>query len=291
MVVVLLSISHITVYRYSEPVSLGPHRLMVRPLEGHDVQIRSSTLQISPENRVRWIHDVFGNSIALVDFLAPAAELRVESMVTVEQYNTNPFDFVIDPSATELPFYYQPDEMPDLSPYLQRQHPGDDQAIRHWLRPFLNVQGRGKTLEFLIALNKSVPMFFNYRRREEPGVQSPGQTLSYRSGSCRDFALLLMEAARSMGLAARFVSGYLCQAAGDVHEAALGATHAWTEIYLPGAGWRGFDPTCGILAADSHVRVAVTRMPSQAVPVGGLFTGFPMHYRGLQVMVDARVME
>lgn len=286
----LLSISHITVYRYSEPVLLGPHRLMVRPLEAHDVQIRKSSLLITPKHNIRWIHDVFGNSIALVDFLENATEMRVESTVTLEQFNTNPFDFVLDPSAQELPFYYQPDEMPDLSPYLQRQHPEDDQAIRHWLRPFLNIQGRGKTLDFLIALNKSVPMFFTYRRREEPGVQTPGQTLSYRSGSCRDFAFLLMEAARALGLASRFVSGYLCQTAGSVYQAAMGATHAWTEIYLPGAGWRGFDPTCGILAADSHVRVAVTRTPSQAVPVGGNFTGFPMHYRGMQVMVDARVV-
>lgn len=264
---------------------------MVRPLEGHDVQIRSSTLKISPTARVRWIHDVFGNSIALADFLEPAAELRVESAVKVEQYNTNPFDFVLDPSAVELPFNYSVNEFPDVAPYLQRQHPEDEELLRHWLRPFLRVNGSARTLDFLIALNKSVPIFFNYRRREEHGVQSPGQTLRYRSGSCRDFALLLMEAARIMGLAARFVSGYMCQSASGVHQAALGATHAWTEIYLPGAGWKGFDPTCGILAADSHVRVAVTRLPSQAVPVGGSFTGNSVHYRGLQVMVDARVVE
>lgn len=287
----LLSISHTTVYRYSDPVFLGPHRLMVRPLEAHDVQIRSSNLLITPRHNIRWIHDVFGNSIALVDFLENAAELRVESSVTVEQFNTNPFDFVIDPSANELPFYYQPDEMPDLAPYLQREYPNDDPAIRHWLRPFLNVRGQAKTLEFLIALNKSVPMFFTYRRREEPGVQTPGQTLSYRSGSCRDFAYLLMEAARSLGLAARFVSGYLCQDSRGVYQAALGATHAWAEIYLPGAGWRGFDPTCGILAADSHVRVAVTRTPAQAVPVGGNFTGYPRNFLGLYVTVDAHVVE
>lgn len=288
----LLSISHITVYRYSELVSPTTHRLMVRPLEGHDVQIRSSTLNITPAHRIRWIHDVFGNSIALVDFLAPCHELRIESSVTVEQYNTNPFDFVLDPSATELPFAYAPEELADLTPYIQRQHPEDEAAIRNWLRAFLNVNGRARTLDFLIALNKSVPMFFSYRRREEPGVQSPAQTLNYRSGSCRDFALLIMEAARTMGLAARFVSGYLCQTSSGVHQAAMGATHAWAEIYLPGAGWKGFDPTCGILAADSHVRVAVTRLPSQAIPVRGSYsTTATNYYRGLQVMVDARVIE
>lgn len=286
----LLSISHVTVYRYSEPVRLGAHRLMVRPLEGHDVQIRSSTLQISPAYRLRWIQDVFGNSIALVDFQEMANEMRVESTVTVEQYNKNPFDFVVDPFAMELPFQYPTDEWTDVAPYLQRMHPGDDTAIRNWIRPFLNVNGRARTMDFLTALNKSVPMSFTYRRREEQGVQGPGETLQRRSGSCRDFALLLIETARALGLAARFVSGYLCQASDGVHEAALGATHAWAEIYLPGAGWKGFDPTCGILAADSHVRVAVTRLPSQAVPVAGIYDGTTAFYRGLQVLVDARVI-
>jgi transglutaminase-like putative cysteine protease len=288
--VMLLSISHITVYRYSQPVRLGAHRLMVRPLEGHDVQIRSSTLRIAPAYRLRWIQDIFGNSIALVDFLEPASEMRVESAVTVEQYNNNPFDFVVDPYATELPFQYLPDDQVDVAPYLHRMYPGEDTAIRNWVRPFLGINGRARTMEFLTALNKSVPMSFNYRRREEPGVQSPGETLQRRSGSCRDFALLLIETARAMGLAARFVSGYLCQAADGVHEAALGATHAWAEIYLPGAGWKGFDPTCGILAADSHVRVAVTRLPAQAVPVSGIYDGTMAYYRGLQVLVEARVI-
>ena len=286
----LLSISHITVYRYTEPVSLGTHRLMVRPLEGHDVQIRSSTLHIVPASRLRWVHDSFGNSIAIADFNEPASELRVESAVVVEQYNTNPYDFIIEPYATELPFEYLPEEKTDLAPYLQRQFPQDDASIREWVRPFLGLNGKARTLEFLTALNKSVPMFFNYRRREMPGVQSPAETLKHRSGSCRDFAVLLIETARQLGLAARFVSGYLCQSTDGVHEAALGATHAWAEIYLPGAGWKGFDPTCGILAADFHVRVATTRLPSQAVPVSGGYTGSVRFFKSLQVLVDARVI-
>jgi len=286
----LLEISHHTLYRYSQPVSFSPHRLMVRPMEGHDVQIRSSILRLQPAHRLRWLHDVFDNSIAIADFTEPAAELRVESLVTVEQYNTNPFDFVLDPEATRLPFLYRPEELPDLLPYLQRDHPADEEALRHWLRPFLKPGGGTATLDFLTALNQSIPLAFTYTRREEPGVQSPGETLRRRAGSCRDFALLFMEAARHLGLAARFVSGYLCESGHVRFDAASGATHAWAEIYLPGAGWKGFDPTCGLLAADHHVRVAVARDPRQATPIRGAFLGPAAAFLGLEVTVKARAI-
>ena len=152
--------------------------------------------------------------------------------------------------------------------------------------------GVGGTVDFFSALGRSVPLFFQYTRREEPGVQSPGETLKRRAGSCRDFALLFMEAARMLGVAARYVSGYLCRAdeEGTIGEAS-DATHAWAEPYLPGAGWKGFDPTCGILAADYHVRVAVARWPEQAVPVSGAFEGVGADYAGLTVTVDARAVK
>ncbi|HSH92831.1 MAG TPA: transglutaminase family protein [Roseimicrobium sp.] len=283
----LLNIEHITLYRYSAPVQLGTHRLMLRPLEGHDVQIRSATLSIQPESRIRWLHDIFGNSIAVVDFLKPATELRIESRITVEQFNANPFDFLIDLDAGDLPLKYKHEDQCDVGPYLQRQHPADEPAIQNWIRPFLDLNGRGRTLEFLIALNKSVPLFFQYARREEPGVQSPAETLRMRSGSCRDFALLFMEAARHVGLAARFVSGYLCASADGVVAESSGATHAWAEVYLPGAGWKGFDPTCGILAADSNIRTAVARCPSQAAPIAGSFAGPPGCRVEMEVIVNA----
>jgi len=132
---------------------------------------------------------------------------------------------------------------------------------------------------------------FSYGRREEPGIQRPAQTLALRSGSCRDFALLFMEAARHMGLAARYVSGYLCSADQNESEVAANATHAWTEIYLPGAGWKGFDPTCGILAADLHVRVAATRNPDQATPIRGSYLGDASLFQDMSVTIDARVVE
>lgn len=283
----LLNIEHTTVYRYTRPVQFGTHRILVRPLEGHDVQIRSSSLIVEPAHRIRWIHDIFDNSIALVDFTEPANELRVESRLTVEQFNTNPFNFVLEPYALELPFAYEAGDAADVAPYLLRRFPQDDVAIQKWCRPFRGTS-QTNTLDFLTALNSSIPLSFTYIRREEPGVQSPAQTLASRRGSCRDFSVLLMEGARYVGLAARFVSGYLCSSDAFTHEAASGATHAWVEIYLPGAGWTAFDPTCGILAADAHVRVAVARDPSQVVPVSGTFIGTVADSLGMEVFVKAR---
>lgn len=288
----LIGIHHETLYRYARPVHFGTHRLLLRPWEGHDVQIRSSRLITHPVCQIRWVHDVFGNSVALADFSEPSSELKIESGLTVEQYNTNPFDFILEPYALEVPFRYADDCALDISSFCARQFPGDEQAIRNWTLPFLNMDGGAKTMDFLIALTRSVPLYFTYSRREEPGVQSPAQTLRQRSGSCRDFALLLMETGRYFGLAARFVTGYLC-----AHESlpmevlASGATHAWAEFYLPGAGWKGFDPTCGILSADRHVRVAVTRDPLQAVPITGSFIGMSGDFLGMEVSVKAGVVK
>lgn len=288
----LLSITHTTHYHYAQPVRFGPHRLMVRAIEGHDVQIRGSKLAISVPHRLRWLQDVFGNSVAVLELLEESADLQIECQLKVEQFNTNPFNFVLDEYACQLPFQYPPDEARDTAPFLQIHHPADEAAVRNWVRPFLDVNGRAKTLEFFLALSRSVPLFFQYTRREEPGVQTPGETLRQRSGSCRDFALLFMEAARIMGVAARFVSGYLCR--GETDETAgiaTDSTHAWAEIYLPGAGWKGFDPTSGILAADLHVRTAVTRDPVQAIPIAGSFIGNPSLFRGMEVTVNAHALK
>ncbi|MDL5048018.1 transglutaminase family protein [Oscillatoria amoena NRMC-F 0135] len=284
----ILNILHRTRYTYRKSVSFGAHRCLIRPIEGHDLKIRSSSLAIAPAHRVRWVHDIFNNCVALVEFLEPADELLIESRVEVDQYNANPFDFVLEPHALKLPMAYDAHEFQDISPYLVSSFPGDHGAVKAWIGPFLDLKGRAGTLDFFTALNKSVPMFFSYARREMPGVQSPAETLSIRSGSCRDFALLLMEAARAMGCAARFVSGYLCGNDDISQEAAAGATHAWAEIYLPGAGWKGFDPTCGRLADDYHVRVAVAREPFQAPPVSGSYIGSGDLFQGMDVHVDVR---
>jgi transglutaminase-like putative cysteine protease len=198
---------------------------------------------------------------------------------------------VLDIYTNDLPFAYRGDDLDDLAPYVKPQHPGDAPAIREWLRPFLDAKGRGKTLEFLLALNESVAATFGYGVREEPGIQTPAETLRSRSGSCRDFALLFMEAARHMGLAARYVSGYLCSADGSKPDVACDATHAWAEIYLPGGGWKGFDPTSGILAAELHVRVAATRNPAQATPIRGSYLGDASLFLGMTVTVNAHAID
>ncbi len=285
----LLIVEHSNLYRYAQPVELTTHRLMLRPAESHSLRITAEALTISAPHQLTWEHDVFYNSLARVHFTDKTDELQIVSRYEVEQSNLNPFDFVCEIYTNELPFAYQGDEATDLLPYLPLQYPDDDSAVQAWLQPYLDSQGRAKTLEFLLDLNTAIAADFSYGRRETPGIQSPAETLRLGTGSCRDFALLLMEAARSMKLAARYVSGYLCgEAEEGAPEIASNATHAWTEIYLPGAGWKGFDPTSGILAAGYHVRVAATRNPTQATPIRGNYIGDASLFRGMEVTVNAR---
>jgi len=264
---------------------------MLRPAESHGLQIRSERLEIYPAHKLSWEHYVFYNSVGQLNFTEKTQELRIASQYTVEQFNINPFDFVLDIYTNDLPFNYRGADVDDLAPYLKPQYPENQQVIHEWLRPFLDAKGRGKTLEFLLSLNEFIAANFGYGVREEPGVQSPAQTLSLVTGCCRDFSLLFMEAARHMGLAARYVSGYLCSVDEEETEIAANATHAWTEIYLPGGGWKGFDPTSGILAAGLHVRVAATRNPDQATPIRGSYLGDATLFKDMSVSIDARVVK
>lgn len=288
---VLLRIEHTNIYRYTRPVEWTTHRLMLRPAESHGLQVQSEALEIQPAHRISWEHDVFYNSVAQVNFTEKADELIISSCYTVRQFNINPFDFVMEIYTNELPFEYQGDEVHDLSPYLAQQFPEDMAVVREWCQPFLEWKGHSQTLDFLLTMNSAVAADFRYGRREEPGIQRPARTLELGTGSCRDFALLFMEAARVMGLAARYVSGYLCSMDDEKREEASDATHAWVEIYLPGAGWKGFDPTCGILAAGLHVRVAATRNPAQATPIRGSYLGEASLFRNMEVTVNAHAIQ
>lgn len=279
-----LRITHLTEYRYSEPVTFGPHRALLRPREGHDVHVEGSVLEISPAASVRWLRDMYGNSIAVLEFLEPGTVLRLFSEVTVAHYDENPLDFVIDPEAVAYPFRYPMDEQPELIPYRLSAYPRDGEALRDWLLQFYKPGQLIGTFELLSRLNTAIYEGFTYARREEAGVQSPSQTLRWGTGSCRDYATLMMEAARHWGFGARFVSGYL-QLGQEQH----GATHAWTEIYIPGAGWRGFDPTNNTFAGAQHVSVAVARDPEKAAPVSGLWSGSPGAFQ--ELYVDVQVME
>jgi transglutaminase-like putative cysteine protease len=284
-----LTIRHNTVYRYKRPVMFGEHRLMLRPRDSHDLRLVSAELILSPKATVRWIHDVFGNSVALVDFDEAARELKVESKLVIERYALDSPTFELDPLAREYPFIYSADDRTDLGRTLDRHYPDPAGQLEAWAQAF--VASRPIDTQALLAgINSTIKNTFAYKQRWEEGTQPPLETLDLRSGTCRDFALLFIEAARSLGFAARFVSGYLYDPALDGTTGnevkGAGATHAWAEVYLPGAGWIEYDPTNGIIAGENLIRVAVTRDAHQAVPVSGSFDGELEDGAGMTVEVE-----
>lgn len=279
-----LNISHITEYNFFGPVWLQPHRLLVRPRESHSLRIASSTLQISPQYAIRWHRDPLDNSVAVVSFPQHSSALRIVSEIVIDIFEDAPLDFLVEDLAVTYPFEYLPDEQADLTGFRRNVYPDDQPRIHDWLASLGLHQGPIETFVLLDRLNREIAGRFTYRIREEPGVQSPARTLELNSGSCRDFATLFLEACRHLGLASRFVSGYLHAPA---TEAGNGSTHAWAEVYLPGPGWKGFDPTIGEVTGNQHIPVAVARHPESVPPVAGSFVGPP----GLlpQLIVNVRV--
>jgi len=265
-----LKITHLTEYQYASSVRLQPHRLLLRPREGPDVHIESSSLLIFPEHSIKWHRDVFDNAAAIVDFRVPTQTLTITSEVIIQHFDENPLDFLIEEYAVDYPFTYASRELVELQPFLHPVYPDDSAAILEWLKQIGLVNAHMQTYSLLDLLNRAVAGQFMYMVREEPGVQSPAQTLGFRSGSCRDFAALFVEASRQLGMASRFVSGYSHLPASEIWST---TTHAWAEIYLPGAGWKGFDPTSGEMSGGRHISVAVARHPEDVPPVSGSFWG------------------
>lgn len=280
-----LEIAHTTTYRYATPVQLGTHRLLIRPREGHDVRIDSSTLDITPAHTIKWHRDVYDNSVGVVSFVEPASALHIESTVRIEHYENAPLDFIVAGHAVNFPFQYGPEERIDLLPYQMPVFAWEDGAVGAWVSRFWIPGQVQETYVLLDAMNRAIPAQLGYVMREEPGVQSPAETLRLAQGSCRDFAAFFIEACRYLGLAARFVSGYLhTPADAPVH----GSTHAWSEVYLPGAGWKGFDSTTGELTGSHHIAVAVSRHPASVPPVSGTYRGDPGAPPSLEVDVVVR---
>ncbi len=276
-----ICINHRTEYFYHEPVSFGVHRAMLRPIEGHHVHIDEIRLKIEPAASVRWVRDVYGNSIAVINFSEPSTKLSVASSVTVDLYDDSGLDCMIDPEARSYPFQYAPNEQLELLLYRVPSYPHDGPALKNWLKD-LYVPGQLiDTTELLMRLNTKIFETLKYENREEAGVRLPCQTLALGSGSCRDFAVLMMESARHWGFGARFVTGYIQMAEGQ-----HGATHAWTEIYLPGAGWRGFDPTNNKPAGTEHVSVAVSSEQEKAMPLSGVWSGPANAFDRMEVSVQ-----
>jgi transglutaminase-like putative cysteine protease len=266
-----LKISHLTEYWYPDWVTFGPHRLRLRPREGHDVRIESSRLDISPEYDINWHRDVFDNSVALVSFRERANLLSIASEVIIQHYEEAPLDFVVEDYALHYPFLYDGEERTELAAYQQPVYPNDRRQIEAWLGGFGYQGGREETFALLDRINRGIASpNFTYIVREEQGVQPPSQTLQSRMGSCRDYAALFVEACRVLGLASRFVSGYLHA---PTTEAGNATTHAWSEVYLPGPGWKGFDSTTGEVTGSHHIPVAVARHPESVPPVAGTFIG------------------
>lgn len=278
-----LHIRHLTRYQYSAPVEFLPHRLFLRPREGHDVRIVTSTLEINPTPAVVWHRDAFGNSVAVASFGERSSSLSILSELTIEHYEESHYEYPLEAYVESFPFQYDASERVELAPYQQLLFAREDSAMRGWVSEFWRAGDTVPTLELLNRLNSVIPTRFGYTRREEPGVQRPSETLATGAGSCRDFATLFMETCRFLGMAARFVSGYL-HAPGL--PAAEGATHAWTEVYLPGAGWRGYDSTTGEVIGGNHIAVAVSRHPESIPPVSGAFTGSVPGMPSMEVEVN-----
>ena len=285
---ITVQVLHKTSYRYANPVSFQQHRLMCRPREGHELRLVESGLSVTPVCAVRWMQDVFGNSVALLDFTEPASELVVESSVTLEHYPSEPHGLPLDAAACQLPLSYSLADAEDLGSLLKRHYDDPDGEIGAWAQGFVEANG-ADTLATLTAMCEFIHREFAYLRRVEEGTWPPANTFANKSGSCRDYALLMMEAARSLGLAARFVSGYLYddQAVEDAASTIGGGeTHAWLQVFLPGAGWVAFDPTNALVAGRKLIPVAYARDPAQASPLSGGFEGLPNDFLGMNVEVN-----
>ncbi|HSY95000.1 MAG TPA: transglutaminase family protein [Steroidobacteraceae bacterium] len=286
----ILRVTHRTEYRYRQSVVLGPHRLMCRPRDSHDLRLLDTGIKIAPQPAaLRWMHDVFGNSIAIATFSEPASQLEFESTFRAEHFPLPERTLVIDDYAETLPLSYSASEGVDLAASKARHYPDPEHRLDAWVKMLLEKTPGSKTLDVLMAMINAIKSGFSYQRREEVGVQTPVETLELGSGSCRDFAVFMMDAVRFLGLAAQFVSGYLYDEALIDAGGGLvggGATHAWIQVYLPGVGWVEFDPTNALVGGRNLIRVAVAREAAQAAPLVGSFTGVPGDFLALHVTVE-----
>ena len=263
---------------------------MVRPRESYDQHLIDAQLTITPEpSDVRWLQDVFGNSVAIATIDKRAKDLIIDSRVRLHHSPAELQDVDIERYARLYPFTYSSEEMPDLLRSIERQHHDPLREIDRWARQFVGTGGQTDTLAMLSEMTAAIKREFTYVQRPEKGTQSPIETLAKRKGTCRDYAMLMIEAVRALGFAARFVSGYVYNPTRREHRTGGGNTHAWVRVYLPGSGWVEFDPTNGIIGNRGLVRVAVARDIYQAVPVSGTWSGFPGSFLDMSVSVDITV--
>ncbi len=285
-----VKIVHTTEYNYRNPVGLLRHKLMIRPDESHDLRLHSATLKVEPApSDIYWKHDVFDNSICFLHW-PEALRTRKLSIVSTLDITHHPEGqplpiYSLDPAAEQFPYSYAAHELPDLARFTELRMPDSDRKVETWARRVVSGVDSKETLRVLDAMTHIFKEEFRYEARHEEGTQTAAQTLALRSGTCRDFAVLMMEALRCFGLATRFVTGYLYDnTSGPVRGG--GSTHAWCSVYLPGAGRVEYDPTNGLIAGANLIRVGVTREAEQAIPVSGGFIGNTDDPTGLYVDVS-----
>ncbi|HEY2071595.1 MAG TPA: transglutaminase family protein [Rhizomicrobium sp.] len=291
----ILSVRHMTRYKYRQPVALGEHRMMFRPRESYDQKLIETRLIITPKPvTLRYFHDVFGNTIGVATFKGRTRELTFESFFRLDHLPDETLDNLPaeDGSLNAYPFIYPAEDLPDLQASMLRSCADPDGVLQAWAKRFLAEQGDAQSA--LVAMTKAIRAELTYVGRAAGPAQSPLETLARGQGTCRDFAVLMLEAARALGLAARFVSGYLYAPKYDKPEFrrnGTGNTHAWVRIYMPSGGWVEFDPTNGLVGNRDLIRVAVARDPAQAVPLSGTWAGFTSDYLGMDVEVDVSADE
>ena len=288
---------------------------MFRPRAAHDIRVLSATLAVSPHSTQYWVLDVFSNSVAIVEPRVPADALDLRARFVIEHFGVRNLELPVAPEAENYPFQYTDEDRLDLAPFLPLQYPEDQHLLRDWVAQFLPRRGTTHTRDILANINAAIRSDFKCQSRDAIGTQHPSETLNLRSGTCRDFALLMMEVVRELGLAARFVSGYLYdqtldtpappairntglqQGARQIESrdeplvVGAGATHAWLHVFLPGAGWLPYDPTNSLFGGTDLIRVAYTRKSEQAAPVSGSWFGAAQDFIGMNVSVGVRRIE
>jgi transglutaminase-like putative cysteine protease len=280
----ILTIRHVTIYHYKRPVSFGEHRMMLLPRDDDDQKVLESEIEITPEpSQLTWTQDIFGNHVATARFADRASELRFESTIRVDHAPTSFRATDIEDFARTHPFAYAAEDRPGLERFTTP--PSPHPMLDRWVARFLRDDGSADTRELLLDMTQTIRRTFKHVARHEKGTQDPIKTLTLASGSCRDLAMLMIAALRSLGIAARFVSGYLHLANDDDDRVTGGNTHAWVQVYVPGPGWVDFDPSSGTVGNQNLVRVAVVPTPCEAIPLRGSWIGTAADHLAMKVAV------
>lgn len=287
-----LRIRHATTYSYAGPVQFGPHRLMLRPRDSFDLRVVDTSLRITPAARLRWMHDAYGNSVAIANFTEKADKLDIVSELLIQRFGSAMPRTQIEPDAAITGVVYSEAERAVLQPYLNEAAADPDQVLERWLADFRARIGQGSG-HLLRDLAHEIYGGLSYALRYDEGTQHPADTIRQGSGSCRDYAWLFIELARRMGFAARFVTGYIHDRSPDANGlvSSVGLTHAWADVFIPNDGWVEFDPTNDLVADRQLLRVAVARIPEDASPVQGSFTGLTGSFLGLSVGVTIETVD